>query len=56
MDEKRKFKVVVRNSANKIEAMHTFDNFDNTLKCFVEFIRIRYSHYHKISIEAIQID
>lgn len=56
MEEKRKFKVVVRNSANKIEAMHTFDNFDTSLVCFVEFIRNRYSYYHKISIEAIKVD
>jgi hypothetical protein len=52
--DKRKYRVVVRNSSNKIEAMHTFDNYANAVECFYQFINVRYSHYHKITIEAIQ--
>lgn len=35
--------------------MHTFDSFDNALTCFIEFQRNKYSHFDKISIEAILI-
>jgi hypothetical protein len=52
--DKRKYRVVVRNSSNKIEAMHTFDNYANAVECFYQFINERYSHYNKITIEAIQ--
>jgi len=51
---KRKYKVIVRNSSNKIEAMHTFESFEKTMLCFWEF-HIKYSHYYKIIIEAIQL-
>jgi hypothetical protein len=51
---KRKYKVIVRNSSNKIEAMHTFESFENAIICFGEFHK-RYSHYYKIIIEAIQL-
>jgi hypothetical protein len=51
---KRIFKVIVKNSANKIEEMHTFSIIENALICFQEFQK-RFSHYHKIIIEAIQI-
>jgi len=51
---KRIYKVIVKNSQNKIEEMHTFTMLDNALICFSEF-QYRFSHYHKISIEAIQI-
>lgn len=54
MNNQRKFKVIVRNSANKIEAMHCFDSYENALICLSEFIKYRYSHFHKISLEAIQ--
>lgn len=52
--EKRKYRVVVRNLSNKIEAMHTFENYANAVECFYQFINVRYSHYYKITIEAIQ--
>jgi hypothetical protein len=51
--EKRKYRVIVRNSSNKIEAMHTFENYTNAVTCFNEFINTRYSHFQKISVEAI---
>lgn len=51
---KRKFKVIVKNSANEIEVMHAFDNIENAITCFNEF-QTRYSYFHKISIEAIII-
>jgi hypothetical protein len=51
---KRIYKVIVKNSQNKIEEMHTFTLLDNALICFGEF-QYRFSHYHKILIEAIQI-
>ena len=54
MEANRKYKVIVKNSANKIEAMHTFDLYENAIICFQEFHK-RYSHYYKIIIEAIQL-
>jgi hypothetical protein len=51
---KRIYKVIVKNSQNKIEEMHTFTMLDNALICFSEF-HYRFAHYYKISIESIQI-
>jgi hypothetical protein len=53
-EEKRKYRVEVRYSSNKIEAMHTFDNYANAVECFYQFISVKYSHYYKITIEAYQ--
>lgn len=52
--QKRIYKVIVKNSSNKIEEMHTFTLMENAIICFQEFHK-RFSHYHKILIEAIQI-
>jgi hypothetical protein len=52
--ENRKYKVIVKNSENKIEVCHLFENIDNAIICFLEFQK-RYSFYNKISIEAILI-
>lgn len=52
--EKRKYRVIVKNSSNKIEVCHLFENIENAIIAFKEF-QSRYSHYHKITIEAIQI-
>lgn len=49
---KRKYKVIVANRSNEVEAMHTFELFENAIVCFEEFHK-RYSQYHKIIIEAI---
>jgi hypothetical protein len=51
---RRIYKVIVKNSQNKIEEMHTFTLLDNAIICFSEF-QYRFSHYYKIVIEAIQI-
>jgi hypothetical protein len=52
--EKRKYKVIVINTKNKIEVCHLFENIENAIICFREF-QTRYSHYGKITIQAIQI-
>ena len=54
MESKRKYKVIVRNSENKIQEMHSFELLENAIGCFLEFHR-RFSYYHKIIIEAIQL-
>jgi hypothetical protein len=54
METNRKYKVIVKNSANEIEAMHTFDLYENALICFKEF-HSRYSFYYKITIESIRL-
>jgi hypothetical protein len=51
---KRKYKVIVRNSSNKIQDMQTFETLEKAMLCFWQF-NIKYSHYHKIIIEAIQL-
>jgi hypothetical protein len=50
----RKYKVIVRNSANEIEVCHLFESLENAMSCFQQFIQ-RYSYYHKITIEATLI-
>lgn len=52
--EKRKYKVIVKTSDNKIEICHLFENIDNAIRCFLDFEK-RYSFYNKITIEAILI-
>jgi hypothetical protein len=50
----RKYKVIVKNSANQIEVCHIFESFENAVICFNEF-KQRYSFFYKITIEAILI-
>jgi hypothetical protein len=52
--EKRKYKVIVINTKNKIEVCHLFENIENAISCFRAF-QTRYSHYSKITIQAIQL-
>jgi hypothetical protein len=49
----RTYKVVVKDSANKTQALHSFESLENALICFNEFLK-RYSHYQSITIKAIQ--
>jgi len=48
----RNYRVIVRNSQNKIEVCYLFTVEEEALICFREFLK-RYSHYHKIVIEAV---
>lgn len=54
MESKRKYKVIIKDSENKIQEMHSFELLENAIGCFLEFQR-RYSYYHKIIIEAIKL-
>lgn len=49
----RTYTVVVKDSANKTQALHSFDSLENALNCFKQFLQ-RYSHYQSITIKAIQ--
>jgi len=53
-ENKRKYKVIIKDSENKIQEMHSFELLENAIGCFLEFQR-RYSYYHKIIIEAIKL-
>ena len=54
-NEKRMYRVIVKNTNNEIIVCHLFESQENALTCFDQFLD-RYSYYNKVIIDATLIE